>query len=101
MHTMASNDDSMILAVPEPAAAAVANLKILYQLSASLGSAFDEDQVLEVVMDLIFEHVKADKGIVFMLDAKREQLIPKVVRTREEHGDSKTSDKHDRNGDGT
>ncbi len=97
MHTMASNDDSMVLAVPEPAAAAVANLKILYQLSASLGSAFDEDQVLEVVMDLIFEHVKADKGIVFMLDAKREQLIPKVVRTRDEQGETKTTDK---NGDG-
>src|SRR5207302_6019198 len=97
MHTMASNDDSMVLAVPEPAAAAVANLKILYQLSASLGSAFDEENVLEVVMDLIFEHVKADKGIVFMLDAKREQLIPKVVRTREEQNESKAGDK---NGDG-
>lgn len=86
MHTVVSNDDSMVLAVPEPAAAAVANLKILYELSASLGSAFDEDQVLEVVMDLIFEHVKADKGIVLMLDAQREQLVPKVVRTREENG---------------
>jgi len=86
MHTVASNDDSMVLAVPEPAAAAVANLKILYELSASLGSAFDEDQVLEVVMDLIFEHVKADKGIVLMLDSQREQLIPKVVRTRDENG---------------
>ncbi len=87
MHTVASNDDSMVLAVPEPAAAAVANLKILYELSASLGSAFDEDQVLEVVMDLIFEHVKADKGIVLMLDSQREQLVPKVVRTRDENGD--------------
>src|SRR3989440_7165391 len=97
MHTVASNDDSMVLAVPEPAAAAVTNLKILYQLSASLGSAFDEDQVLEVVMDLIFEHIKADKGIVFMLDAKREQLIPKVVRTRDEQGETKSTEK---NGDG-
>ena len=69
MHTVASNDDSMVLAVPEPAVAAVANLRILYQLSATLGSAFDADQVLEVVMDLIFEHVKADRGIVLMLDA--------------------------------
>jgi signal transduction histidine kinase/pSer/pThr/pTyr-binding forkhead associated (FHA) protein len=84
MHTVASNDDSMVLAVPEPAVAAVSNLKILYQLSASLGSAFDEDQVLEVVMDLIFEHVKADRGIILMLDAQREQLTPKVVRTRDE-----------------
>lgn len=94
MHTVASNDDSMVLAVPEPAAVAVANLKILYELSASLGSAFDEDQVLEVVMDLIFEHVKADKGIVLMLDAQREQLIPKVVRTRDENGDK--ADKADK-----
>src|SRR2546421_12995084 len=86
MHTVASNDDSMVLAVPEPAAAAVTNLRILYQLSASLGSAFDEDQVLEVVMDLIFEIIKADKGIVFMLDPQRggEALVPKVVRTRDE-----------------
>jgi signal transduction histidine kinase/pSer/pThr/pTyr-binding forkhead associated (FHA) protein len=93
MHTVASNDDSMVLAVPEPAAAAVSNLRILYQLSASLGSAFDEDQVLEVVMDLIFEHIKADKGIVFMLDPQRgsEALVPKVVRARDETGETKTS----------
>ena len=94
MHTVASNDDSMVLAVPEPAAAAVANLKILYELSASLGSAFDEDQVLEVVMDLIFEHIKADKGIVLMLDAQRDQLIPKVVRSREENSDQKNDKDH-------
>jgi signal transduction histidine kinase/pSer/pThr/pTyr-binding forkhead associated (FHA) protein len=90
MHTVASNDDSMVLAVPEPAAAAVSNLKILYQLSASLGSAFDEDQVLEVVMDLIFEHVKADRGLVLMLDTQREQLVPKVVRTREDKDEKKS-----------
>ena len=74
MATVPSNEDSMVLAVPEPAVAAVSNLKILYQLSAQLGSAFDEDQVLEVVMDLIFEHVKADRGLVLMLDGQREHL---------------------------
>jgi predicted component of type VI protein secretion system len=79
MHTVASNDDSMVLAVPEPAVAAVANLRILYQLSASLGSAFDSDQVL-------------------MLDAQREQLIPKVVRTRDEN--SKNGSAAKPNGDG-
>ncbi len=60
MHTIPSNDDSMVLAVPEPAAAAMSNLKILYQLGAALGSSFGVDQVLEVVMDLVFEHVKAE-----------------------------------------
>jgi two-component system NtrC family sensor kinase len=103
MHTVQSSDDSMVLAVPEPAAAAMANLKLLYQLNASLGSSFDMDQVLEVVMDLVFEHVKADRGIILALDAKRNELIPKVVRTRDESGgggggsgsgNGKSEDKH-------
>jgi signal transduction histidine kinase/pSer/pThr/pTyr-binding forkhead associated (FHA) protein len=84
MHTVASSEDSMVLAVPEPAAAAMSNLKILYQLGAVLGSSFNVDQVLEVVMDLVFEHVKADRGIVLLLDEERKELIPKVVRIREE-----------------
>src|SRR5688500_12350758 len=57
-----SNEDSMVLAVPEPAAAAMNNLRVLYQLSALLGGSFDEEQAIEVVMDLVFEHVKADRG---------------------------------------
>src|SRR5689334_15343078 len=84
MHTVPSNDDSMVLAVPEPAAAALGNLKILYQLGAALGSSFDIDQVLDVVMDLVFEHVKADRGIILLIDEKTNEVVPKVVRTRDE-----------------
>lgn len=84
MHTVPSSEDSMVLAVPEPAAAAMANLKILYQLSAAFGSNFDVDQVIEVVMDLVFEHVKADRGLIMLLDPKTQELVPKVARTREE-----------------
>ncbi|HSI35334.1 MAG TPA: ATP-binding protein, partial [Tepidisphaeraceae bacterium] len=84
VHTVPSNEDSMVLAVPEPAAAAMGNLKLLYQLNASLGSSFDADQIFEVVMDLVFEHVRADRGIILALDPRRNELIPKVVRTREE-----------------
>ncbi len=92
MHTIASNEDSMVLAVPEPAAAAMSNLKILYQLGAALGSSFGVDQVLEVVMDLVFEHVKADRGIILLLDEKSGELIPKVARTRD---DEKSDADHD------
>ena len=84
MHTVPSSEDSMVLAVPEPAAAAMANLKILYQLSATFGSSFDVDQVLEVVMDLVFEHVKADRGVIMLIDPKTQDLVAKVARTREE-----------------
>jgi two-component system NtrC family sensor kinase len=83
MHTVASNDDSMVLAVPEPSAGAVASLKILYQLGAALGSSFRIDQLLDVVMDLVFEYVKADRGIILLLDSMGD-LQPKVVRTRED-----------------
>ncbi len=84
MHTVQSSDDSLVLAVPEPAAAAMANLKILYQLAATFGSSFDVDQVIEIVMDLVFEHVKADRGIIMLLNPDTDELIPKVARTREE-----------------
>ncbi|HEX4125133.1 MAG TPA: FHA domain-containing protein, partial [Tepidisphaeraceae bacterium] len=82
IQTVPGNDDSMVLAVPEPSAGAVASLKILYQLGAALGSSFRIDQLLDVVMDLVFEYVKADRGIILLLDSKGE-LQPKVVRTRD------------------
>jgi signal transduction histidine kinase len=100
VRTMANSDDSVVLAVPEPAAAAMANLKILYQLGPALGSSFNVDQVLEVVMDLVFEHIKADRGIILLVDAKSGDLIPKVVRRREDEdqkgdsaSDTKTTEK--------
>ena len=35
-------------------------------------------------MDLVFEHVKADRGIILLLDEQSDELIPKVVRIRDE-----------------
>jgi signal transduction histidine kinase len=96
MHAIPSNEDSMVLAVPEPAAAAMGNLKMLYQLGAALGSSFDVQQVLEVVMDLVFEHIKADRGIILLADEKTGEVVPKVVRTRDETRKNKDHDaKHD------
>jgi two-component system NtrC family sensor kinase len=84
MHTVASNEDSMVLAVPEPAVSAMANLKLLYQLGAALGSSFDVDHVVEVVMDLVFEHVQADRGMLLLVDERTGELNAKVVRTRDD-----------------
>ncbi len=78
----AANDDSIVLAVPEPAAAAMANLKVLYRLSAALGSQFSTDQVLDVVLDLVFETVRADRAVALLYDENGE-LEPRVVRRRD------------------
>ncbi len=84
MHTLPPSGDSMVLAVPEPAAVAMANLKILYQLGAALGTTISIDQLVEVVMDLVFENVKADRGLILLLDSESGELVPSVVRVRDE-----------------
>ena len=84
MHTVPSNDDSMVLAVPEPSAVAMTNLKILYQLGATLSSTSSIEQLVEIVMDLVFENVQADRGLVLLMDADTGELVPAVVRTRDE-----------------
>ena len=84
INTLPSSEDSVVLAVPEPAAMAMSNLKILYRLSAALGSSFSMEQALEVVMDLVFEHVQADRGIIFLYNAHMGTLVSKVARLRDE-----------------
>lgn len=84
MHTVSSNDDSLILAVPDPSAAAVSNLQILYQLGAALGSSFDASQAMAITMDLVFEHVKAERGMILLKDEHTGELSPVVVRTRDQ-----------------
>ena len=85
INTLPSSDDSLVLAVPDPAGAAVSNLKILYRLSAALGSSFNLQQILDVIMDLVFEHVQADRGIILLVDPHDPTIItPQVVKIREE-----------------
>ncbi len=88
INTVPSNEDSIVLAVPEPAAAAMGNLKVLYRLAAALGSQFSIDQVLNVVLDLIFETVQADRGIAMVYEEATGELVPRVVRRRDEENDS-------------
>ena len=93
LQTVPSNEDSIVLAVPEPAAAAMGNLKVLYRLAAALGSQFSVDQVLDVVMDLIFESVQADRGIGMLYDDHpnedgQRELVPVVVRRRDDDDDT-------------
>jgi two-component system NtrC family sensor kinase len=89
MHALPTSDDSMVLAVPEPSAAAMTNLKLLYQLGAALGSSFTVDRVLEVVMDLVFENLKADRGIILLIDERKNELVPRIVRVRDENAGAK------------
>lgn len=83
-HTVESNDDSMIMAVPEPSQAAEMQLRVIYQLVALIGSVMDRQELLERVMDLIFEHFQADRGFILLTDQNnpKEPPAPAVVRHR-------------------
>ncbi len=84
--TVPSNDDSVILAAPEPSAAAMAHFRVLLQMATAIASIFDRDQLLNKVMDLVFEQpqLRADRGFIALLDEKTNKVIPVVVRYRDE-----------------
>jgi two-component system NtrC family sensor kinase len=76
--TMSSNDDSVVMDVPDPAV----HLKILYELMQLVGSIFDKQVLLERVMDLVTEHFGPDRGFVLLRDAEGKPQ-PVVVRFRQ------------------
>ncbi len=77
-----SNEDSMIMAVPEPNQAAVLQLKVIYELTQLIGSIVEQEVLLSRVMDLIFEYFQADRGFIMLHDTKRNRFEPSVVRHR-------------------
>lgn len=81
-HTAAANDESMILAVSEPSEAAMKQLRIIYELTTLVASIADRQQLLERIMDLIFEHFQADRGFMLLQESPQEKPIPAVLRHR-------------------
>ena len=78
----ASNDDSVILAVPDPTEAAVVQLKIIYELTQLIASITDRDELLGRVMDLIFETFHADRGFILLQEEPTGPSDPVIVRHR-------------------
>ncbi len=81
--TVPSNDDSVIMAVPEPTAEAAHQLAVIYQLMQLVGSNFDRRVLLERVMDLIFEHFEVDRGFILLQNDPDQRPDPVVVRYRQ------------------
>ena len=88
---VASNEDSMIMAVPEPNQAAVLQLKVIYELTQLIGSIVDRQTLLDRVMDLIFEYFQADRGFILIQDPHQDDLEPVVVRHRLNKNDTQTT----------
>ena len=66
--TVPSSEDSVLLPTPEAGAAAIDNLRILYDLIAEVGSYLNVDQLLGRILDKIFEIVTADRGYILLME---------------------------------
>jgi len=83
MATVPSMEDSVIIAGPETSSA-VGNLRLLYELTTAISSVFDRQQLLEQVMDMIFDSIPADRGFILLKQKNTDLLKPQVVRYRSE-----------------
>ncbi len=76
-----SSDESVIIAGPELTEAARA-WRVMSELTSAIGAMIDPEQLLERVMDLIFEELPVDRGFILLYDREGEELVPHVVRYR-------------------
>ncbi len=74
-----SNDDSVIMAAPDTALAVKA-WKIMRELSLIIGGPLGIEQLLARVLDIIFEEIDAQRGMIILRDEETGELIPEVVR---------------------
>ncbi|MEZ6111382.1 MAG: ATP-binding protein [Pirellulaceae bacterium] len=63
-------------------ARARSNLQIMYRTALAVSHTLDIDQLLHRILELIFEWVEADRGVVMLLDQETDELMPAARRNR-------------------
>ncbi len=76
-----SSEDSIVLAAPETAYAVKA-WNVMRALTDVIGSLLPPEQMLARVLDIIFQEVEVDRGVIFVRDEATGELLPEVVRLR-------------------
>ena len=64
-------------------ARARSNLQVMYRTALAVSHTLDIDQLLQRIMELIFEWVEADRGCIMLIDQQTDRLIPKVSHNRD------------------
>ncbi len=98
MATVPTMDDSVIIAGPETSNA-IGNLRLLYELSTAISTIFDRPQMLNKVMDIIFDNLPADRGFILLAEDNADKidsknLKPIVVRYRDKEQELKITVSH-------
>ena len=64
------------------------HLQVMYETTKAVSQTIDIEQLLEKLLNLIFEWVEADRGCIILLDPNTGEMLPKVSRYREAAPDS-------------
>lgn len=91
-----SNDDSVILAQPEPSAAAVDHLRVIYRLTTMLTTrVLDRAELLRGVLDIVFAEFKPQRGCIMLAgDTPEAPPVPAVVKYRDQPMDPEDAKIH-------
>lgn len=68
--TMASNEDSVIMAEPEPRAAAADHLRMIYKLTTITTQAISRQELLKRILALVFDEFKPERGCILLGGAR-------------------------------
>lgn len=68
-------------------ARARSNLQVMYRTALAVSHTLDIDQLLECVLELIFEWVEADRGCIMLVDRESQEPMPRARRNRAGHDD--------------
>ena len=79
LSSIPSSEESVIVAAPETAEAA-RSWRVLLDLIDALNATMGPDEMLQRVMDIIFEHVIVDRGFILLRQGDNGDFVPVAVR---------------------
>lgn len=88
IHSITQEDGSRVFDLEADVSAnawlarARSNLQVMYRTALAVSHTLDIDQLLQRIMDLIFEWVEADRGCIMLINADSQKLEPKVRHSR-------------------
>ena len=92
MASVPSNEDSVVLTASETVYAVKA-WRVMRALSEVIGSLLPPERLLARVMDVVFEEVDVDRGVILVRDQETGEMAPEVVRFRTRPSDAQTNGK--------
>lgn len=79
-HALASNEDSVLMAEPEPRVAASEHLRLLFKASTIATESMDQQELLASILGLVFDQFEPERGVILISPDKYHSPRPVVVK---------------------